>query len=210
VGEGAFGEVFMLPNHIDKDPPVVKIVPVEGSALVNGHPQTKLADMLGEIIISTELSKLAQNCLDTVAHGFVPVHRCNLTAGVYPDMLLEKWDVFHKEKTSENDRPDQDLFKDQVEPQKFVVLELGNGGKDLENIVLYNAAQGLAIFEQVAHAIAMAEQEFMFEHRDLHWGNIVVRECVKKHIVFQHGLHQFQVDTMGVPATIFEPNDFVK
>ncbi len=75
VGEGAFGEVFLLNTD---SAPVLKIVPVDGSALVNGQPQTKLSDMLAEIVISTELSDLgnreshAENC----AGNFVEVSFC--------------------------------------------------------------------------------------------------------------------------------------
>ena len=77
-------------------------------------------------------------------------------------------------------------------------------GTDLENITLNNAAQGFAIFEQVAHAIAIAEQTFMFEHRDLHWGNILVRECQEKVLVFLNGSQRFEVETMAVRATIID------
>ena len=88
IGEGTFGEVFLLPNsESDQDPPVVKIVPVEGATLVNEQPQTKLKDMLAEIIISTELSHLAKE----VAPAFLTVIRSNLTEGGYPQVLLKKW-----------------------------------------------------------------------------------------------------------------------
>ena len=50
----------MLPSANDnEDSVVVKIVPVNGHVLVNGQPQMKHIDMLAEIIISTELSKLS-------------------------------------------------------------------------------------------------------------------------------------------------------
>jgi len=49
---------------------------------------------------------------------------------------------------------DSNLFAGQEEEQKFVVLEFGNGGSDLEHVELKNAAQGLAVFYQVAHALA--------------------------------------------------------
>lgn len=203
----------MLPDEeTDKDPPVVKIVPVDGTALVNNQVQTKLSDILAEIIISTELSKLATTTnggdgLDstfTVAPGFLSVLRCDLAQGNYPEILLEKWDVYDREKTSENDRPDGNLFKDQDEMQKFVVLELSNGGQDLEHITLNNAAQGLAIFNQVAHAMAMAEKAYSFEHRDLHWGNVLVRESGEKTISFKHKDEHFEVETLGMQATIID------
>ena len=86
----------------------------------------------------------------------------------------------------------------------YIIIHIA--GTDLETIVLNNAAQGLAIFEQVAHAIAVAEQTFKFEHRDLHWGNILVRDCQEKTIFFLNGTtsQRFEVETMGVCATIID------
>ncbi len=49
---------------------------------------------------------------------------------------------------------DSNLFAGQEEVQKFVVLEFSNGGDDLEHVTLNNAAQGIAVFIQVAHALA--------------------------------------------------------
>lgn len=174
--------------------------------MVNGHAQTKLSDILAEIIISTELSELASEVggKDAMAPGFLSVRRCDVAQGCYPEILLEKWDEYDRDNVSENDRPDGCLFANQSEPQKFVVLELSNGGKDLEHIVLNNAAQGLAVFDQVAHAMAMAEKALLFEHRDLHWGNILVRESDEKTIPFKHKDECYEVETMGVKATIID------
>ena len=57
------------------------------------------------------------------------------------------------------------------------------------------------------HAIAVAEQTLKFEHRDLHWGNILVRDCQEKTISFLNGStsqQRFEVETMGVCATIID------
>ena len=46
IGEGSFGEVFLLPPfHYNEggNGAVLKIVPIDGDALVNGDAQTKLA-----------------------------------------------------------------------------------------------------------------------------------------------------------------------
>ena len=60
IGEGSFGEVFLLPSLVhNQSRPVLKIVPVDGNALVNGDAQTTLEDMLAEITVSIELSRLA-------------------------------------------------------------------------------------------------------------------------------------------------------
>lgn len=83
--------------------------------------------------------------------------------GSYPPELLDLWDKFDEEKGSQNDRPDDDLFSTQDHSQKFVTLEFGNGGKDLEGCPLKNAQQGLSVFLQVVHA--MAGIELMEIHR---------------------------------------------
>ena len=72
IGEGAFGEVFLLNTDAS---PVLKIVPVDGTAPVNGQPQTKLSDMLAEIVISTELSDLGNRDkhLENCTANFVEV-----------------------------------------------------------------------------------------------------------------------------------------
>jgi hypothetical protein len=59
--------VFLLPPTCyanaggDSAAPVLKIVPVDGTAPVNGDVQTQLSDMLAEITVSTELSRLAES-----------------------------------------------------------------------------------------------------------------------------------------------------
>ena len=213
VGEGSYGEVFLLHKVADDDPPVLKVVPVNGTTEVNGQSQTRLPDMLAEVVVSSELNKLKQVCNKRdkyAAPTFTQLRNCFLVEGSYPPTLLDKWDEYHTYVGSENDRPDEHLFSNTADQQHFVALEYANGGKDLEHIVLKNATEGLSIFHQVAYALAgtiivyslytpyfknfrtcpkvfiavehsisytfpVAERAFQFEHRDLHWGNILVR-----------------------------------
>ena len=159
VGEGSFGEVFLL-NINELNSSVLKIVPVDGTSLVNGEPQTKLSDMLAEIVVSTDLNLLQEGFLQEgvrfVAPNFIGLRNCTLVEGQYPKRLLELWDEYHEMKGSENDRPDSKLFNNDTttEAQRFVALEYENGGEDLENIVISNAMQGLSIFLQVAYSVA--------------------------------------------------------
>ena len=79
-----------------------------------------------------------------------------LVEGKYPEKLLALWDEYNEKEVSENERPDSNLFCDQLylKPQRFVALEYDHGGKDLEKAVLSSALQGMSIFLQVAHSMA--------------------------------------------------------
>ena len=61
-------------------------------------------------------------------------------------------------------------------------LEFNNGGKDLEKFVFRNASPALAAWRQVVHSLAVAEEEAQFEHRDLHWGNVLIKETSNKQV----------------------------
>ena len=106
------------------------------------------ADMLAEITVSTELSRLGDS---GAAPNFVKVRDVFLTKGNYPPQLLNLWDDFDELRGSENDRPDGDLLPPD---QLFVAIIFGNGGSDLEGKELHNAVKALAIFQQVVHALA--------------------------------------------------------
>ena len=57
VGEGAFGEVYLIGASSGENP-VLKVVPIGGTVKVNDEEQTSLPDMMSEVVISTSLSNL--------------------------------------------------------------------------------------------------------------------------------------------------------
>ena len=63
VGEGAFGEVYLIGASSGENP-VLKVVPIGGTVKVNDEEQTSLADMMSEVVISTSLSNLRINKLN--------------------------------------------------------------------------------------------------------------------------------------------------
>jgi len=197
VGEGAFGEVFLLGSE-GEDRPVLKVVPIDGDIPVNGEDQTTVEAMFSEVIISSSLSKLRMGFSNLTA-GFVEVRGCHVFQGEYPPQLLQLWDEYNEEHKSENDRPDN-LPVD----QKFIALEFNNGGKDLEKFVFRDATQALHAWKQVAHTLAVAEEGLKFEHRDLHWGNVLVKETTQKTVDFTLGGDTYQVETGGVLTTIID------
>ncbi|XP_075703681.1 serine/threonine-protein kinase haspin-like [Rhinoderma darwinii] len=170
VGEGVYGEVFRTlrgGQHV-----ALKVIPIEGSQKVNGENQKSFAEILPEIIISKELSLLNEG-EDNQTGGFIQLHSAHTVQGSYPPELLSAWDRFSEEKGTENERPD--LFGSE---QLFMILEFEFGGDDLERISskLPSVAASRSILHQVTAALAVAEAELRFEHRDLHWGNLLIEK----------------------------------
>lgn len=52
--------------------------------------------------------------------------------------------------------------------------------------------------------MAVAEQKFQFEHRDLHWGNVLILPTAEKFITFIVGGKSINIATHGVRATIID------
>lgn len=50
----------------------------------------------------------------------------------------------------------------------------------------------------------MAESQFQFEHRDLHWGNILVAPTTEKTLTFHLNGKPIEVRTHGIQATIID------
>lgn len=196
IGEGVFGEVFL--NERAGPPMVLKVVPIEGTALINDAQQKKFNEMLQEVIISQQLSALRIND-DNHTAGFVEVLNVRLVKGRYPSELLAHWSAFDFAIGSDNECPD---FFDRN--QLFVVFELCAAGIDLEKFEFKTPRQAFSVFKQVAISLAIAESKLEFEHRDLHWGNVLIAPTQEKSLWFRLNGENIEVATHGVNATIID------
>ncbi|KAI9616315.1 hypothetical protein KEM48_005229 [Puccinia striiformis f. sp. tritici PST-130] len=59
--------------------------------------------------------------------------------------------------------------------QLYCCLLFGHAGKDLEASSLNGWQQAASILEQATSALSQVEEEYEFEHRDLHWGNLLIQ-----------------------------------
>lgn len=50
----------------------------------------------------------------------------------------------------------------------------------------------------MAVSLAVAESQFQFEHRDLHWGNVLVAPTTERTITFHLNGKQIKVQTHGI------------
>lgn len=154
-------------------------------------------------------------------NGFVEVKNIRCIVGRYPYKLLELWDTYDEEKNSENDSPS--MFTDD---QIYIALELGNGGQDMEAFVFNNSAEAYITFLQViifiitivtaikikdnellfnfqaALALAVAEKSLDFEHRDMHWGNILISRTNEKQVSCRLGNEEISLQCNGIKVSI--------
>ncbi|XP_064250714.1 serine/threonine-protein kinase haspin [Passer domesticus] len=198
IGEGVFGEVFQIDS--ERGPVALKIIPIEGTEKINGEAQKSFGEILPEVIISKELSLLSEGSVNRTV-GFISLYSVHCVQGAYPRYLLEAWDKFHKETGSENDRPD--FFGPQ---QLFMVLEFEFGGQDLERMrsSFASVASARSILHQVTASLAVAEQELHFEHRDLHWGNVLVKSTEVRELHYVLNGETRCIPTAGIHVNIID------
>ena len=55
IGEGVFGEVFS--GEVGGGKRILKIIPVDGSTLINSSPQKPIREVVGEYLIAKALAK---------------------------------------------------------------------------------------------------------------------------------------------------------
>ncbi|XP_063826481.1 MATH and LRR domain-containing protein PFE0570w [Ostrinia nubilalis] len=218
IGEGVYGEVFLW-RAGDGRARVMKIVPIAGTTKVNGERQKDFQEIISEIVIAMELSALrapideiqrefdAGKEIDTLdLHSvenatdvFNEVLAVRCVYGGYPSRLLDLWELYDECKGSENDNPAV-LPSD----QQYIVLELANAGQDLESFEFNNAEQAHALFLQIAFGLAVGEEAFQFEHRDLHWGNVLIAPTEQKFATFVLRGRAHRVARCGVAGTIID------
>ncbi|XP_050056674.1 uncharacterized protein LOC114130137 isoform X2 [Aphis gossypii] len=197
VGEGVYGEVFSYSNGYRCT--IVKIIPVEGEVNINGEEQKKMFEVYSEIVIAVELNKLWNKSNLNQTSSFCKLKRVSCVQGKYPNSLINHWQQYDNDKGSDNDNPNI-LPKDQI----FMILEMENGGIDVENFIFNSADQSLFAFLQIVFGLAVAEEVYKFEHRDLHIGNILIKKCSNKNISYKLDGEYYNVPSRGIKITIID------
>ncbi|KAK3995994.1 Serine/threonine-protein kinase haspin hrk1 [Cladorrhinum sp. PSN332] len=177
IAEASYAEVYRLTNPLGTS--IIKVVRLQSpikpqtkaqqkSGLVDEEPHSP-ESMQNELLISESLADIP---------GFVIYKERYVVRGKAPKSLLETHQIFHrKEKRKDPDRlqfyPSPSRYLDDTE---FLVVELGDAGTALEDFSLESISQVWDIFLHTAIALARAEDLIQFEHRDLHEGNLCIRQ----------------------------------
>ncbi|KAJ2922091.1 hypothetical protein H1R20_g15006, partial [Candolleomyces eurysporus] len=186
IGEASYSEVFGIGNVVLKVIPLrdesprpstngkqhmLKLAPRNVQAAeepeYDGPPPSDAQDVCKEIVVTRAMGE--------VHGGFVKLLKTYVVKGKYPEELLSLWDEYNEERGSESIRPDTFTLS-----QVYAIIVLPNGGPDLEAYTFSSPSksgwrQACSIFWQVTKSLAHAEHLVSFEHRDLHWGQILVR-----------------------------------
>ncbi|KAF5840645.1 hypothetical protein DUNSADRAFT_16018 [Dunaliella salina] len=198
IGEGTYGEAFKH-NKI-----VFKVVPVGGEQLINGAPQKQAQEMAAEALIALTLTSLRYQDAggmeqQNVTPSFVETFEVGVCRGPYTPQLVRAWHKWDKAHGSEND-PVDSLQPDQL----YLVIAMRDCGRDLEKASIASFDQARSLLVQVALTLAIAEEAVEFEHRDLHWGNVLVRPADSVSLGVRLRGVDIEVQTHGMAASIID------
>ncbi|EGD96467.1 haspin protein kinase [Trichophyton tonsurans CBS 112818] len=182
IAEGSYGEVYelcakegvsksslsngrssRLQTYMDG---VFKIVPL----CAQRGPGSKKFTTVDEIVAEVQLLKL----LDPIP-GFARFREIHVVQGRFPPSYQNAWDIYSRTK-DDCFNPDPSKKKSYPDNQLWAILEMENAGFELEKFKFSSVFQVYDVFWGVALALARAEQYASFEHRDLHLGNVCVKQ----------------------------------
>ncbi|CAM1505478.1 Fc.00g111150.m01.CDS01 [Cosmosporella sp. VM-42] len=177
IAEASYAEVYRVTN--DRGTSIIKVIrlpsPIKAltkaqvrAELVDEEPHSE-EDVKGELQISEWLADIP---------GFVVYKERYVVQGKATRQLLETHQAFQKRMKRQD--PDRAQFYPSpsryLGGTRFLVVELGDAGTALEDWKLETESQLWDIFFLEAIALARAEDLVMFEHRDLHEGNLCVKQ----------------------------------
>ncbi|KAK7990805.1 HASPIN protein kinase [Apiospora arundinis] len=177
IAEASYAEVYRVTN--ERGTSIIKVIRMESpikpqtkaqqkSGLVDEEPHSE-ADLMGELKISEWLADIP---------GFVMYKERYIVQGKTCRELLETHQNFQK-KAKRQDPGRAQFYPSPsryLDDTRFLAVELGDAGVALEDFSLNSTDQMWDIFLHVAIALARAEAQVEFEHRDLHEGNLCIRQ----------------------------------
>lgn len=194
IGEGTFGEAFKVDNL------VLKIVPIDGEVLVNGEKQKCSEELYAEVVIHNCLQKL-RDCtnISNTCSAFIETYAVKICKGKYAETLVHEWEVWDSKHKSENDHVG--IFP---ESQMYTVFVYADGGTDLEQFQFISFDEVRSMLLQVTLGLAVAEEACKFEHRDLHWGNLLLKRSCESRVNYTLRDVEMAVDTCGLGIQIID------
>ncbi|KAL4970742.1 uncharacterized protein BDV14DRAFT_1216 [Aspergillus stella-maris] len=181
LAEGSYGEVYKLRLREDicqKEMSrsklarlkacgdgVFKVVPLRAQS----GPGSKKFTSIEGIVAEVKMLKY----LDPIP-GFARFREVHVVQGRFPEAFQKAWD--HYKKTKDDClNPNPSSKRAYPDSQIWAIVEMDDAGCELEKFSWSSIFQVYDIFWGVAMSLARAEEYALFEHRDLHLGNVCIR-----------------------------------
>ncbi|KAI9792185.1 MAG: hypothetical protein M1816_002725 [Peltula sp. TS41687] len=171
IAEASYGEVYRVNGTERAHESVLKVIPLK--PLVEGR--SKKLDTFQMSSVEDVLTEARTLTRMTVIPGFTNLRDIRVMRGPLPKQFIQAWKRYHRDGV-ESYFPDPSRRGSYPKDQLWAIIEMENAGVDLEKFELRSMIQIWDIFWEVAMALAKGEELAEFEHRDLHLGNICVRE----------------------------------
>lgn len=179
IAEATYGEVYRLklnhshPTLSSNDESVLKVIALQSptSALLHHESTMSTTDsVINEVQLLQRM---------TLIPGFVNFRDVSVLRGRPGKFVSAAWKAWNKGKSKDEKSqfPDPSRKNSYADDQLWAVIEMQDAGTDLEKVELPTIFHVWDVFWSVALSLAKAEEECRFEHRDLHLGNICVRNA---------------------------------
>ncbi|KAJ8071892.1 hypothetical protein OCU04_002199 [Sclerotinia nivalis] len=164
IAEASYAEVFRISNPVGSS--ILKLLRLK----VPTDPTSKRSDTA--IKVETVVSEMRLMNALTEIPGFVKFKDAHIVEGKPPAAFVTAYEG-HLNAGGESYFPHPNKISKHA---VFLAIELGDAGHVLEKYTIKNVDQLWDIFLGVVIALARAEIEHEFEHRDLHENNICILE----------------------------------
>ncbi|KAM0159189.1 hypothetical protein ACHAQE_003170 [Botrytis cinerea] len=166
IAEASYAEVFRITNPVGSS--ILKLLRLK----VPTDPTSKKSDTA--IKVDTVVSEMRLMNALTEIPGFVNFKDAHIVEGKPPAAFVTAYEG-HLDAGGESYFPHPNKISKHA---VFLAIELGDAGHVLEKYPIKNVDQLWDIFLGVVIALARAEIEHEFEHRDLHENNICILERI--------------------------------
>lgn len=173
AGEASFSFVYRLSYSSPGSSSILKIIPLAHSNELSSEDaddsrsrlvgRSPCSDVLREIVMIEILNDSHQE-----ASPFVKL----IAATVVQGQLPQCFGTFISQAPSDTSKTTSSSRGAGL----YALLHLSDSGTDLERFALKNWLEAAVVLAQVIEALAGAEESHQFEHRDLHWGNVLVHK----------------------------------
>nr|CDS18833.1 serine:threonine protein kinase haspin [Echinococcus granulosus] len=152
-----------------------------------------------EVFISKQLTELGFRYRQNRTVNFIQLRRAAIVCGKWPAELTAAWKKYEAEHGSDNECLD---FLPRS--QEWMILEFDYAGKPLGTIKFSSYREARSVIEQITLSLAAAESALQFEHRDLHWLNVLVKPTKQTKLRYRVNGVSYSVQTEGVRVCIID------